>query len=227
MKRGVLTAALAGLLMFSYAPSYSASFVIPIHSQYQKCSVIESSLEDKVNDYVETRHKVTRVVDGDTIDVDNGERVRLVGIDTPEWWAPGYRTATRKTRSLIMDGSGYVILRKYNDENNRDCTGRKGLPGRLLRYVFVETNEGRKHVQEELLKDKFASPYIFRGEIRAYSKIFEKITHDALRKGFTGVWDNFDDFARYRVSKKNRWKVKRYIGRLDGLVDKYKASCVN
>lgn len=27
---------------------------------------------------------VTRVIDGDTIQVDHGERVRLIGIDTPE-----------------------------------------------------------------------------------------------------------------------------------------------
>ena len=28
-------------------------------------------------------HVVTRVVDGDTLELDNGDRVRLIGVDTP------------------------------------------------------------------------------------------------------------------------------------------------
>ncbi len=30
--------------------------------------------------------KVLRVIDGDTFELENGERVRLLGIDTPEKW---------------------------------------------------------------------------------------------------------------------------------------------
>ncbi len=29
-------------------------------------------------------HKVTKVIDSDTIELENGERVRYIGIDTPE-----------------------------------------------------------------------------------------------------------------------------------------------
>jgi endonuclease YncB( thermonuclease family) len=38
---------------------------------------------------------VTRVVDGDTVDVANGQRVRLIGIDTPESGQCGAAEATR------------------------------------------------------------------------------------------------------------------------------------
>src|SRR3990167_5528711 len=37
--------------------------------------------------------KVTRVIDGDTIEIDGGERVRYIGIDTPETVDP--RTTTQ------------------------------------------------------------------------------------------------------------------------------------
>ncbi|MFD6094591.1 thermonuclease family protein [Oerskovia sp. NPDC060338] len=46
---------------------------------------------------------VTNVVDGDTVDVSSGERVRLVGIDTPEEGEPCYQEAGDVLRNLVLD----------------------------------------------------------------------------------------------------------------------------
>ena len=80
---------------------------------------------------------VTHVVDGDTIDVEIGgrsERVRLIGIDTPETrkpntpiecWGP---EASAFTQSLLPEGTEVRI--------ERDVVGRDDY-GRLLGYVHL------------------------------------------------------------------------------------------
>ena len=79
---------------------------------------------------------VTRVVDGDTIRVRiNGreERVRLVGIDTPESVKPGTPVqcyalaASARTKALLPKGAGVRLVR---DVEERDRYGR------LLAYVY-------------------------------------------------------------------------------------------
>jgi micrococcal nuclease len=67
------------------------------------------------------RTTVTRIIDGDTIEVSyNGqtERVRLVGIDTPERGQAGVNAATEFTRQAIAEVNDEVYLQKSG--NNRD-----------------------------------------------------------------------------------------------------------
>lgn len=70
---------------------------------------------------------VTHVVDGDTLDLDNGARVRLVGIDTPEQGQCGYESASGALADLVL---GRRVSLAASDED------RDGY-GRLLRYVDV------------------------------------------------------------------------------------------
>jgi endonuclease YncB( thermonuclease family) len=70
---------------------------------------------------------VTHVVDGDTIDLGNGERVRLVGIDTPEVGQCGYDEATAKMERLVLGKR----VRLFESDEDRDRYDR------LLRYVEV------------------------------------------------------------------------------------------
>ena len=84
-----------------------------------------------------TLYKVTKVRDGDTIEVDyNGktEAVRLVGIDTPETVDPRKPVqcfgveASNKLKLLLSDTS--VSLEVDETQSDRDKYGR------LLRFVF-------------------------------------------------------------------------------------------
>src|SRR5215216_4272042 len=79
------------------------------------------------------RGVVTRVVDGDTVDVrlDAGrvERVRLIGIDTPEVGTCGAAAATTAARRLA--GDARVVLRGDASQDTRDRYGR------LLAYVWL------------------------------------------------------------------------------------------
>lgn len=80
--------------------------------------------------------RVVEIVDGDTLDIDLGgarERVRLIGIDTPETKRPDTPVecfgpeATRRLSDLVPPGTEVVVSR---DVEPRDDYGR------LLLYVY-------------------------------------------------------------------------------------------
>ena len=84
--------------------------------------------------------RVTRVVDGDTIEVQTGgrrERVRLLGIDTPELRRPagaecGAAAARANLRRLTRPGRGGARVRLHTDPDSGDVRDRYG---RLLAYA--------------------------------------------------------------------------------------------
>lgn len=79
---------------------------------------------------------VVHVVDGDTLDLANGARVRLVGIDTPEHGQCGFDRASTALSRLVLDRR--VRLTVAGEARDRY--------GRLLRYVDVPVTDraGRK-----------------------------------------------------------------------------------
>lgn len=99
---------------------------------------------------------VTHVVDGDTIDVEIGgrdERVRLIGVDTPETKKPDTPVecfgpeATAFTTELLAVGTTVRI--------ERDVVGRDDY-GRLLGYVHRVSDE--LFVNLELVARGYAQP---------------------------------------------------------------------
>lgn len=70
---------------------------------------------------------VARVVDGDTLELGNGDTVRLVGIDTPELGQCGYDRASEALGRLV---TGRQVRLTTSDED-------RDRYGRLLRYVDV------------------------------------------------------------------------------------------
>jgi endonuclease YncB( thermonuclease family) len=103
-------------------------------------------------------YQVTEFVDGDTIAVNmngNGEKVRLIGVDTPETHDPrkpvqcfGIAAATY-TKQLI--GMNNVRLEADPLNTNRDRYNR------LLRYVYVP--DGRL-VNAEIIKNGYGFAYL-------------------------------------------------------------------
>ena len=70
---------------------------------------------------------VTRVIDGDTIELGNGSDVRIVGIDTPEVGQCGYDVATSNMARLVLNEQVRLTM---SDEDTDHY-------GRWLRYVNV------------------------------------------------------------------------------------------
>jgi hypothetical protein len=71
---------------------------------------------------------VTRIVDGDTVDLSSGQRVRIIGIDAPESGRCGFDNASAELRRLVM---GKAVTASPGARDNVDKYGR------LLRYIDV------------------------------------------------------------------------------------------
>jgi micrococcal nuclease len=116
---------------------------------------------------------VTRVVDGDTIEVDVGgrsERIRYIGIDTPEWTdeRPGVRTRARAATEANRRLVGGRRVRLEMDVETRDRYGR------LLAYVWV----GDTLVNEALVRDGHAQPFTVPPNVR-YAERFRAAAREA------------------------------------------------
>lgn len=115
---------------------------------------------------------VTRVIDGDTIELSDGNRVRYLGIDTPESGEYYASEATAKNRELV---EGNIVELQRGE---RDCDEY----GRLLRYVYVNGT----FVNAELVAQGYASAYIFDPDER-YSQILVQLEQYAKMKK-RGLW---------------------------------------
>jgi endonuclease YncB( thermonuclease family) len=72
---------------------------------------------------------VRAVVDGDTVDLSDGERVRIIGIDTPERGQPGHTEAAAAMSAMVL---GRQVVLSPGARQDRDRYGR------LLRYLDVD-----------------------------------------------------------------------------------------
>jgi len=72
---------------------------------------------------------VIRVIDGDTVVIASDERVRLIGIDTPEKGQCGFDEAKQALEKLLASGPATFYSGTTSDKDKYD---------RLLRYIEVE-----------------------------------------------------------------------------------------
>ena len=102
---------------------------------------------------------VTKVIDGDTVVVEGGWHVRLLGMDADEKGYPCYDAAKTGLENLIL--SKNIVLEK--DVSDVDQYGR------CLRYIFVgSTNVDVQLVKEGLAVARFYQPDVkYRTEISA------------------------------------------------------------
>ena len=107
------------------------------------------SASDILNKYPDTDCNVeetgvcTKVVDGDTIYLDNGDKIRFVGVNTPERGVEGYITSKNFVQKLCLNKEVGIDIddSKHNDRY-----------GRTLGVVIVDG----KNVNEMLLKEGLA-----------------------------------------------------------------------
>jgi len=104
----------------------------------------------------------TKVIDGDTIVVEGGYHVRLLGMDTDEAGYPCYEDAKTRLEELILNKK----VRLEKDKTDLDQYGR------CLRYVFLdEQNIDLQLVEEGLAVARFYEPDVkYKDEITLAEK---------------------------------------------------------
>ena len=88
---------------------------------------------------------VTRVIDGDTIEIEGGERIRFAIVNTPEKWEEGWKEAKDYTTERCLGKTAVIDL-----DNNQDRTY-----GRLVGLVYCGGVEGY-FINLELLALQYA-----------------------------------------------------------------------
>ena len=116
----------------------------------------------------EYRCKVVHIVDGDTVDVDidlgfgmwiKDERVRMMGIDTPESRTRDKveKVFGKAAKQALLDMLGKTSILKT--QINRDGEDMKGKFGRILGDFIVDRNGEECSVVKALVEDGHAVDY--------------------------------------------------------------------
>jgi micrococcal nuclease len=113
--------------------------------------------------------QVTRIIDGDTLEAASGQRIRLIGINTPESSMPFYEEAKDLLRDLVENKS--VEIESHGTERY----------GRTLAYIFFDG----KNINEEILRNGFATLYYYDKD-NHYSKL--KQAEEFARLNKKGLW---------------------------------------
>lgn len=117
---------------------------------------------------------VEAVSDGDSLVLQGGERVRLLGLDAPEAGQPGADTSRGYLEKLLLGKQ----VRLEKDQTNRDRYGR------LLRYVFLDG----ELVNARLVQDGYAVSRFYPPDGR-YRELLERLEKEAeaARRGLWAV----------------------------------------
>ena len=116
---------------------------------------------------------VTQVIDGDTITVEGGIRVRLIGIDAPERGERCYEEAKKHLEEMILYKEVYL---------EKDVTD-KDKYGRYLRYVWL----GGKLVNAEMVWSGYAVAKTYPPDTK-YQHIIAQAEQDAINRRAGCLW---------------------------------------
>ena len=126
-------------------------------------------------------YRIDHVTDGDTVALTNGQRVRLVQIDTPEVYfgVECYgRQASAVARRLLPPGTAVRLLPE-------PATDLVDEYGRLLRYV-VRARDAL-NVNLRLVAVGAAAPYFYEGRRGRFAARLEQLARAARARGL-GLW---------------------------------------
>lgn len=126
---------------------------------------------------------VTRVIDGDTIEIEGGQRVRYIGIDTPETVDPRRpvgcfgKEASEENKRLI-EGKDILLVKDVSDTDKF---------GRLLRYVYINMEDNKTiFVNDHLVRQGYARASTYPPDVK-FTDRFLQAEREARKDG-RGLW---------------------------------------
>lgn len=175
---GILLVVVSVLILSNPSISREISQTLGLNPEYKV--ITERTLPDGVE-----RARVVDVIDGDTIRLQNGDRVRYLNVDTPETRRPGTPIqcygpeASEFNKRLVGDKIIYMTA-DINPVDRYD---------RLLRFVFLsldDVSDISKSVNAILVKKGYAQASIFRPN-NTYENFFRDLESQA-RENNIGIW---------------------------------------
>lgn len=124
------------------------------------------------------RTRVAQVIDGDTIELETGERLRYIGIDAPEGAWPGkepecYAEEAREANRILVEGQEIDM--------ESDVSGTDKF-GRLLRYVYRDD----VLINKALVEKGAAFAVSYPPDVK-FEAVFKAAENEAMQKG-EGLW---------------------------------------
>ncbi|GAB4446391.1 MAG: hypothetical protein Kow0031_29040 [Anaerolineae bacterium] len=119
---------------------------------------------------------VAQVIDGDTVELADGRRVRYIGINTPERGQPYYNEATTTNRQLV---TGQPIQLEFDVETFDQY-------GRTLAYIWADG----VLVNREMIAQGFANAFTVPPNVK-YEAEF-RAAEQAAREAGRGLWAGAD-----------------------------------
>lgn len=119
---------------------------------------------------------IDRVIDGDTLQIVGGEKIRLLGINTPESGMFFYEEAKNFTK-ILAEGKSLILESSETDRY-----------GRELGYIF----DKKDLINEIILKEGFAHLYYY-GEDEYYSRL--KSAEEKAREDEKGIWKHSENYG--------------------------------
>ena len=156
------------------------SMIKPNSFEVQKIIAKPASVATATSTMVKTKVRVSRIIDGDTIEIEGGQKVRYIGMNTPETVDPRKpvqcfgKEASSRNKELLTGKE--IELEKDVSETDKY--------GRLLRYVYLD---GRM-INEQLVEEGYAQVDTMPPDVK-YKQIFVSAEKKA-REAKLGLWGN-------------------------------------
>jgi len=127
---------------------------------------------------IESGYLVTRVIDGDTIEIEGDLKVRYIGIDTPETKDPNrdkqcFGEQASEQNADLVEGKRVQLEKDVSDVDRY---------GRLLRYVYVDGI----FVNKYLVENGYARASSYPPDVK-YQEVFKEAERLA-REENRGLW---------------------------------------
>jgi micrococcal nuclease len=142
------------------------------------------------------RFRVIRIIDGDTVELTGGERLRLLGIDCPEKNEPYYDSAKIMVENFL---AGEIVEVAFSER-------RRDRYGRLLGYIYLDS----QLINSAIIRQGLGYVYLFDDNLGDKQNIELLLTaQDEAIHNRRGIWSINRVEEEYYLAKKGSLRFHR------------------
>jgi micrococcal nuclease len=142
------------------------------------------------------RFRVLKIIDGDTVELAGGDRLRLIGIDCPEQGEPFYDSACIFLSKAAL---GKIVDAAFAGR-------RRDGYGRLLAYMYIDS----LFINRDIIRNGYGYVYLFEDNLSDRERIGQLLTaqEEAITDG-RGIWSVSHHPEPFYLVKKGSFRFHR------------------